>query len=228
MTIKHLQHVGKRALPWLIITLAALIALPQPAQAAPGDLVFTIEAPGVQVSYCPAGLVVQRLRCRTCRGFSRWRLSPHGICQSVQLHGSPKTLPTTSGYSPAGQLYRWRRSPRPTNFISTPSSYLLTLDAPAGYFGFWWSAGDGNNKVTVNMADGTSQVFTTQSILDSGAVLGTPGSGGQDGHFGNQPAIHWCTLTPSFLPLSTSSPPIAAAKIESLPVRASPGGGGRI
>ena len=50
MTIKHLQHVGKRALPWLIITLAALIALPQPAQAAPGDLVFTIEAPGVQVS----------------------------------------------------------------------------------------------------------------------------------------------------------------------------------
>ncbi len=51
MTIKHLQHVGKRALPWLIITLAALIALPQPAQAAPGDLVFTIEEPGEQA--CP-------------------------------------------------------------------------------------------------------------------------------------------------------------------------------
>ena len=34
------------------------------------------------------------------------------------------------------------------------------------------------------MADGTSQVFTTQSILDSGAVLGTPGVG-HDGHYGN-------------------------------------------
>ncbi len=72
MTIKHLQHVGKRALPWLIITLAALIALPQPAQAAPGDLVFTIEEPGEQTSQvtCPAGLVVEDFDAQSAGAFS--------------------------------------------------------------------------------------------------------------------------------------------------------------
>jgi hypothetical protein len=59
---------------------------------------------------------------------------------------------------------------------------------PVGYFGFWWSAGDGNNRLEVTRADGSVETFTTQSIINSPALQGSPdgnGVGVVDGHFGN-------------------------------------------
>ena len=164
-----------------MLTLLLFAVAVRPSQAAVGDLAFTIEAPLVQESNvtCPSGL-----------GLETFNEIPVGDYAS--LDGSIGDYTDPNNAAPSIRIFaqaatggaRFPETGATRNFISTPSSYLLTLDQPAGYFGFWWSAGDGNNKVTVNMADGSSQVFTTQSILDSGAVVGAPG-GGQNGHYGN-------------------------------------------
>ena len=222
MTIKHLHHIGKRTLPWLIVSLAlvALLAQPQPSQAAVGDLVFTISAPLSQESTvtCTNGFGVETFNGITVADYALLSGSigqytdPNNAAPSIRIFAQ---APTGGAQFPS----------LPTNFISTPSSYLLTLDQPAGYFGFWWSAGDGNNKVTVNMSDGSSQVFTTQSILDSGAVLGSPGSG-QNGHYGNPTTAFSGQLDTelfAFVNIFATNP---NAKIESLLFEQVQGAGG--
>ena len=42
----------------------------------------------------------------------------------------------------------------------------LTVSTPSSYFGFWWSAGDGYNKVTFLNGNSPIASFTTQSLLD--------------------------------------------------------------
>ena len=57
-----------------------------------------------------------------------------------------------------------------------------------GYFGFWWSAGDGNNVFEVTKADGSVDTFTTQSIINSPTLQGSPNcpdAGTAACHFGN-------------------------------------------
>jgi hypothetical protein len=60
-------------------------------------------------------------------------------------------------------------------------------DGGVGYFGFWWSAGDGNNELVVTMKDGSTQTFVTQSIIDSPSLQGTKGTLNSpvNGHWGN-------------------------------------------
>ncbi len=186
MAIMHLQHIGKRALPWLIVSLAlvALVALPQPSQAAVGDLVFTIEAPGVQESQViPAsGGGCQNPTVETfdgaTLGFASSLSVPIGEYAADSAEFEIRAADPFGGAGGSGQ------------YISTDiaESYVFTVNTTAfptgaGYVGFWWSAGNGLNTLTVNMADGTSQTFDTQSILDSTALVGTPGTYG--GHFGN-------------------------------------------
>jgi hypothetical protein len=151
----------------------------RPSQAAVGDLVFTIEAPGVQQSQvsCPSGLGLETFDSVTLGGYLQLTGALGGY--SAAFDGASLFVQDQSKFGgaevPASQT---------PSYVTTSFSYELTLDDPAGYFGFWWSAGDGSNKVTVKMADGSSQVFTTQSILDSGSLLGSPGAG-LDGHYGN-------------------------------------------
>lgn len=61
-------------------------------------------------------------------------------------------------------------------FIPNGGEIELTFNVPVGYFGFWWSAGDGGNKLTVNTLSETLD-FTTSDIRNSPAL--TPE------HFGN-------------------------------------------
>jgi hypothetical protein len=46
------------------------------------------------------------------------------------------------------------------------TSNTLTLATPSAYFGLWWSAGDGNNKMTFKNGSTTVAEFTTASLLD--------------------------------------------------------------
>jgi hypothetical protein len=43
----------------------------------------------------------------------------------------------------------------------------LDLNTPQGYFGFWWSAADGANKVDITTEDGHVYDFTTSGLLDA-------------------------------------------------------------
>jgi hypothetical protein len=70
-------------------------------------------------------------------------------------------------------------------FAAGANGVTLSLNETGGvgYFGFWWSAGDPGNLVDVHMADGSVHEFNSQSIFDSGHLVGTVGTAG--GHFGN-------------------------------------------
>ena len=59
----------------------------------------------------------------------------------------------------------------------------LTFDTPVGYFGFWWSAGDYANKLTVTLTDGTEIYVETGLIYDSAGYLNSKASEG--GHMGS-------------------------------------------
>ena len=159
------------------------------AHAAIGDLVFTIEAPGVQES---------QVSCLDQND------NDVLVVENFDSFGSEQSLSTYSStigtYDRAGTqdfLIRGADAFGGAGVAGTPATgyyittdtgeaYELTLAQPAGYVGFWWSAGNGNNEITVNMSDGTSQTFSTQSILDSSSLQGTSGVvPGGDGHFGN-------------------------------------------
>ena len=48
----------------------------------------------------------------------------------------------------------------------TPTT-TLTLDQSSSYFGFWWSAGDGNNQLTFYDNDNIVAQYTTESMFGS-------------------------------------------------------------
>ena len=61
----------------------------------------------------------------------------------------------------------------------------LTLDENSSYFGFWWSAGDPNNRLTFYNDDEIVAQYTTQSMFGSlnlePEYYGNPLSGGNGG-----------------------------------------------
>jgi hypothetical protein len=59
----------------------------------------------------------------------------------------------------------------------------LTFDDPVAYFGFWWSAGDYNNKLTVTLTDGTEIYVETGLIYQSAGYDSRIAS--QGGHMGS-------------------------------------------
>ncbi len=59
----------------------------------------------------------------------------------------------------------------------------LTFDDPVAYFGFWWSAGDHANMLTVTLTDGTEIYVETGLIYDSAGYVDRIASEG--GHMGS-------------------------------------------
>ncbi|MEZ4769566.1 MAG: choice-of-anchor Q domain-containing protein [Caldilineales bacterium] len=132
---------------------------------------FTIEAPTVQTSQVTS---CSDLRLETFDGYSTGSFLNFGsanLAATYMATGSANIdILNQDEFGGADQ------PSTPTKFISTTQSeYTLTFsstDYPdgVGYFGFWWSAGDGENVLEVTRNDGTVQTFTTQSILDSPAL----------------------------------------------------------
>jgi hypothetical protein len=210
------SRISSRIIAILVLAVAAL-AVPA-AQADAGDLVFAIESPGVQTSQvsCPAGLAVEDFDSATPGATITYSSPTLGDYNAVA--DAPFIISAADELGGAGGA---------GNYIATDigEAYRLTLAQPAGYFGFWWSAGNGNNEVTVNLADGSSQTFSTQAILNAPGLQGTPGAAG--GHFGNPtPAFQGQNAGEvyAFVNIFATDP---SAKITSLVFGEKPGGVGR-
>ena len=130
-------------LPTLLLLLGASMLAGPAAHAQSGPLVFTIEAPGVQTSQvtCPSGLRVEN--------FDSWPVGAVSSSSSVPLLANYTALPGRLFIIEQANVFGGAGGSG--NYIATDigGGYVLTLLQPAGYFGFWWSAGNGNNEITV-------------------------------------------------------------------------------
>jgi len=88
------------------------------------------------------------------------------------------TYRVTQGDARINRASKWGGAVGSGNYLFIPSGgeLELTFNSVVGYFGFWWSAGDRGNKLTVNTLSETLD-FTTSDILDSPALMPE--------HFGN-------------------------------------------
>ncbi|MEZ4518142.1 MAG: hypothetical protein R3C44_15420 [Chloroflexota bacterium] len=176
-------------IPGLLVVLGLfLFAIAvRPSQAATGDLTFTIEAPGVQTSQvsCPSGLVTETFDAFAVGGY-KFETTPIGSYQSLGGYNGRWYIADQDVFG--GANVPTSQTPR---YIRTSAEYVFRPQQPVGYVGFWWSAGDGKNQLSVNMSDGSVQTFTTQTILDSSALVH---QAYPTGHFGN-PNSNPVTLT---------------------------------
>ncbi|WP_269518692.1 Npun_F0296 family exosortase-dependent surface protein [Alteromonas sp. BMJM2] len=89
------------------------------------------------------------------------------------------TYSTTSGGVSVNNANMWGGAGGNGKYLYVPgggSSLTLTFKQPVGYFGFWWSAGDDRNKLSIETSKQTLD-FTTSDILSSPALSSL--------HFGN-------------------------------------------
>ena len=192
-----------------------------------GLLRFTIEAPGIQVSqvngYTAPAETFNEIADAAYPSLNT-ALGP--ITPSVGVVDIFNQNAVGGADEPVGGTY---------------STYLaggnqeLTLDllgsggpGAVGYFGFWWSAGDGNNELIVNMADGSSAAFSTQAIIDSPNLQGSPdgnGVGNVSGHFGNPTAAFLGQVSGEAFAFVNIYARDANSKIESLQFRSNAASG---
>jgi hypothetical protein len=178
----------------MLIAAGALAVASVPAQA--GSLRFTIEGPGDQTSLVSGTQIVESFESLTVGDdfpTSNPYLSAIGAYTRTGAGATTGTfISTADPFGGAGGTGKYLE----TNNQGGGNQFALDLtaagapgatDGGVGYFGFWWSAGDGNNELVITMKDGTTQTFLTQSILDSPALQGAPADQitGRDGHYGN-------------------------------------------
>ncbi len=178
-----------------LLTAGLLVVAATSAQAA--SLTFTIEAPGVTTSSLTQSgssytALVEDWNARSSSALSNSAvLSTNAGVYTQSATGSGSTIPGANVFGGATNL---TTTPTEQFLSNTQAGGTLTwtgTNLPSGpyvgYFGFWWSAGDGNNDLTVTMENGEQVAFTTQTILNSPALQGTPTgmTGAVNGHYGN-------------------------------------------
>lgn len=177
----------------LLVTTALLVAA---GAAQTGSLRFTIEGPGDQTSLVSDTQIVEDFDALTAGDDFPTNNPYSSLIGDYTRTGAGASTGTfislADPYGGAGGTgnYLETNNPGGGNQLALDLTAAGAPGATAGgvgYFGFWWSAGDGSNELVITMKDGTSETFLTQSILDSPALQGAPANPvtGQDGHYGN-------------------------------------------
>ena len=148
-------------------TLVALFALSLSLFSSPlfAGLIFTLSDPDIAVG--PAGASSVETFDRQSRGrISDSIVTDFGVYRVLQSGARINGANKWGGANGNGNYL----------FIPAGGEIELTFNNSVGYFGFWWSAGDAGNKLTVNTMSETLE-FTTSDILNSPALMPE--------HFGN-------------------------------------------
>jgi hypothetical protein len=176
-----------------ILVAAGLLAVAATSAQA-GSLRFTIDGPGVQTTQVTQGTPVTydfgpdlagdawfpdlSVGSTTDTTVGRYTVTAVGPSTSPQAGSAVFQASAVGGAGGAGRYLAQRQADLTLDFLAAGPGEAV------GYFGFWWSAGDGQNQLIVNMADGSSTVFSTQSIIGSPNLQTTGGPAGF-GHYGN-------------------------------------------
>ena len=137
-----------------LIVLLAMLAIAAPAAATAASVVVTIEDAGVQ-SADLAGIGATGAIVETFDG------GPTGLFTEYDSE-----LGTYSAVNVgAANQYGGADESQYLFVQGTPGS-TLTLDTPATYLGFWWSAGSGSNTVELKSEGSTIFTFDTTDVVD--------------------------------------------------------------
>ena len=166
----------------LVIALAIPVSMSSPVEASNPTLNFYISPPTVQNTFVTGARVATFDNKPTGPCPSEWRTDPADLSDPNDTGTLIGTITTNgcniAGFSKfggavtgaTGAQYAATSPPAVgTNFVSVPSnrSVTLTLAQPETYLGFWWSAGDQSNRITL-YSGGTSGtrvgIFQTSSL----------------------------------------------------------------
>ena len=100
--------------------------------------------------------------------------------------GSGGKIDNHNKYGSAGGIGKYLFIKNTGSNHDTNPGVTLTFDIPVAYFGFWWSAGDHNNKLKVTLVDGSVVDVVTSLVLASEGFDNRLASEG--GHKGNPTA----------------------------------------
>ena len=156
---------------------------------ADSPLQFTIEAPGIQTSQIVEtdevtvhtqdfDSVFNRKKVFRSARYDNFKWRGIGTYQ-----GSGAKVDKKNKYGGAGGRKHYLFIKNTGGSIDNNPGVTLTFDEPVAYFGFWWSAGDYNNKLQVTLTDGTVVDVVTQLVLDSEGFVNKLSSKG--GHLGS-------------------------------------------
>lgn len=165
----------------LAVVAAALLTLtipaPPPAQAANPTLNFYISPPTVQNTFVQGARVAtfnDKTAGQPCP--TNWQADDGTPIGTITTTGCTIRAADQFGGAVPGlsdQPFVGGGTPIPagTNYVGIPSGkqVTLTLERDESYLGFWWSAGDENNKVELFSGGTTGTrvgVFTTASLKE--------------------------------------------------------------
>jgi len=159
----------------LTVAVALPMALPPPAQASNPTLNFYISPPTVQNTFV-TGARVATFNNKTVGACpTAWQTDDGTAIGSITTSGCTIAAPNKFGGAVESATGAQYAATDPvaagTNFVTIPSSksVTLTLAQPETYLGFWWSAGDQNNRITL-YSGGTSGtrvgIFQTSSLTN--------------------------------------------------------------
>ena len=166
----------------IVLALTIPVTSNSPVHAANPTLNFYISPPTVQNTFVPGARVATFDAKPTGTCPAEWRTDPADPNDSTDLGTLIGTITKTGcsisafnkfgGAVPNATSAQYAATNPPadgTNFVAIPSgkSVTLTLAQPETYLGFWWSAGDQNNRITL-YSGGTSGtrvgIFQTSSL----------------------------------------------------------------
>lgn len=177
-----------------LAALAIGINLPVYAESA---LIFTIEAPAIQESQVFDSFEsdVQYQDFETVPNWNKVFRAAHSGNGSFEWEGVG-VYEGTGGKVKKHNQYGGAEGKGKYLFIKNTAGLsvddnpgvTLTFNTPVGYFGFWWSAGDYNNKLKITLTDGSEVNVLTGLVLTSEGFIDEKASEG--GHMGNPTARH--------------------------------------
>ena len=154
-------------------------------------LMFTIEAPGIQTSQVAE---TDEITLHT-QNFNNVPKKKKVFRDAYPQHdsfewgdigtyqGSGAKVDKNNQYGGAEGKKRYLFIENTSNSADLNPGVTLTFDEPVAYFGFWWSAGDADNQLTITLADDTIVIVGTDVVLNSDGFVNDLSS--NNGHLGN-------------------------------------------
>lgn len=133
-------------------------------------IIYTIEAPGIQTSQISGPSYTENFDNLTSSQLSNGYQNAFGEYSIDKGQAKVVDFGVYGGAHGEGKYL----------FIPNKSAVQLTFDQPVGYFGFWWSAGDSGNQLSIT-TQSEQLSFKTNQILDA-AVL-------EPGHYGSPTSV---------------------------------------
>jgi LPXTG-motif cell wall-anchored protein len=180
-----MSAVSRPVLTVTALSVVASISFASPAQAST-EWTYFVDAPGVQSTYIQ-GAVLEDFE-DGCASLWAMGAVTTGTCSSVigDAYGGASTTTSSPTFGGVASKYGAFGPNHPNNV----PGITIELDAPAEYFGIWWTAGDRCNSIEFYSEGTLTDTFEfdrLMDLLDSGSLNGISGTDYSAGEYYGSP-----------------------------------------